>query len=160
MITKGGYALAANYLDNSRQTFLLPLESNFFALPLDKTNARHNYLVNKCLVGAGAAAYGYTGSPWNGSCAIPQFIESYEADDKRLGFTWTGGVQKAATTDASGNVIPQSGKPIAFTADDWAGQGVLNYSLRVHSIDNPGAYQQEVPLCQERNCSKRCWNLW
>ena len=142
VITKGGYALAANYLDNFKANISSSPEV-IFALPLDKTNARHNYLVNKCLVGAGAAAYGYTGSPWNGSCAIPQFIESYEADDKRLGFTWTGGVQKAATTDASGNVIPQSGKPIAFTADDWAGQGVLNYSLRVHSIDNPGAYQQE-----------------
>ena len=112
-------------------------------LPLDKINARHNYLVNKCLVGAGAAAYGYTGSPWNGSCAIPQFIESYENGDNRLAYTWAGGVQRLATKDAAGITIPQSGDPIAFTSDDWSGQGVLNYSAKVHSIDNPGAYQQE-----------------
>ena len=95
------------------------------------------------LAGAGAAAYGYEGSPWNGSCAVPQFIESYEEGDNRLGYTWAGGVQRMATKDASGKTIPQSGDPIAFSADDWSGQGVLNYSLKVHSIDNPGAYQQE-----------------
>lgn len=142
IIKDGGYTLAANYLDNFKNDINTSPEV-IFALPLDKTNASHNYLVNKCLVGAGAAAYGYTGSPWNGSCAVPQFIESYEAGDKRLGFTWTGGVQRYATEDASGNSIPQSGDPIPFDRDDWAGQGVLNYSLKVHSIDNPGAYFQE-----------------
>ena len=60
-----------------------------------------------------------------------------------MGYTWTGGIQRLATKDASGNVIPQSGDPIAFTADDWSGTGYLNYSLKVHSVDNPGAYQQE-----------------
>lgn len=142
IITNGGYALAPNYLDNFKANISTSPEV-IFAIPLDKKNASHNYLVNKCLVGAGAAAYGYNGSPWNGSCAVPQFIESYEDGDNRLAYTWAGGVQKAATKDASGNFIPQSGNPIPFTTDDWAGGGVLNYSLRVHSIDNPGAYQQE-----------------
>lgn len=142
VIKDGGYTLAPKYLDN----FKVKISSSpevIFALPLDKLNASHNYLVNKCLVGAGAAAYGFTGSPWNGSCAVPQFIESYDASDNRLGYTWAGGVQHLATKDAAGNTIPQSGDPIPFTADDWSGQGVLNYSLKVHSIDNPGAYQQE-----------------
>ncbi|MDD4991736.1 MAG: RagB/SusD family nutrient uptake outer membrane protein [Paludibacter sp.] len=142
VLKDGGYALAPNYSDNFKEDISTSPEV-IFAIPLDKKNASHNYLVNKCLVGAGAAAYGYTGSPWNGSCAIPQFIESYDASDNRLGYTWTGGVQKAATKDASGKTIPQSGAPIPFSADDWSGQGVLNYSLKVHSIDNPGAYQQE-----------------
>lgn len=141
-VLAGGYSLAPNYLDNFKDNIGTSPEV-IFALPLDKKNAGHNYLVNKCLVGAGAAAYGYDGSPWNGSCAVPQFIDSYEADDKRLAFTWAGGVQKLATKDASGNIIPQSGDPIPFTSDDWSGQGVLNYSKNVHSIDNPGAYQQE-----------------
>ncbi len=142
VISQGGYTLAANYLDNFKADISTSPEV-IFALPLDKTNATHNYLVNKCLVGAGAAAYGYTGAPWNGSCAVPQFIESYEDGDNRLADTWTGGIQYAATKDATGNTVPQSGDPIEFSSDDWAGQGVLNYSLRVHSIDNPGAYQQE-----------------
>ncbi len=142
VINEGGYTLAPNYLDNFKADISTSPEV-IFALPLDKTNAAHNYLVNKCLVGAGAQAYGYTGGPWNGSCAVPQFIESYHPDDNRLKYTWTGGVQRYATKDAQGNTIPQSGADIPFGADDWAGQGVLNYSLRVHSIDNPGAYQQE-----------------
>ena len=33
--------------------------------------------------------------------------------------------------------------PIKFGDDDWSGTGNLTYSLEVHSIDNPGAYQQE-----------------
>lgn len=142
VITKGGYALATNYLDNFKADISASPEV-IFAVPLDKKRASHNYLVNKCLVGAGAAAYGYTGAPWNGSCAVPQFIESYNSKDNRLGYTWTGGVQKKAIKNADGTYTPQAGGTIAFTSDDWAGQGVLNYSLRVHSIDNPGAYQQE-----------------
>ena len=142
VIDEGGYSLAPNYLDNFKADISSSPEV-IFALPLDNKNARHNYLVNKCLVGAGAAAYGYTGSPWNGSCAVPQFIESYQDGDNRLGYTWAGGVQHYATKDANGNTIPQSGDAIPFSADDWAGQGVLNYSMKVHSIDNPGAYQQE-----------------
>lgn len=100
-------------------------------------------MVNRCLVGAGAAAYGYAGTPWNGSCAIPQFIESYHENDKRLGYTWTGGIQRKAVLNVDGTYTPQAGDPIPFSADDWSGTGFLNYSLNVHSIDNPGAYQQE-----------------
>lgn len=142
VLESGAYSLADEYLDNFKVTISGSPEV-IFALPLDKVNGSHNYLVNKGLVGAGGAAYGYTGSPWNGSCAVPQFIDSYDPDDKRKDYTWTGGVQRYSTTDSEGNVIPQSGDPIPFTDDDWAGQGVLNYSLKVHSIDNPGAYQQE-----------------
>ena len=138
VINNGGYQLEANYADNFKTDISKSTEC-IFALPLDGTNASHCYLVNKCLVGAGAAAYGYQGSPWNGSCAVPQFIESYDPDDTRLTDTWTGGVQHYYTKEGG----PQSGDPIPFGDDDWAGQGVLNYSLNVHSIDNPGAYQQE-----------------
>lgn len=142
VITDGGFSLAPNYLDNFKADISGSPEV-IFAIPLDKKRAAHNYLVNKCLVGAGAAAYGYSGAPWNGSCAVPQFIDSYDAADNRSKYTWTGGIQKSATKDTDGNYIPQSGEPIPFTSDDWSGQGVLNYSKNVHSIDNPGAYQQE-----------------
>jgi hypothetical protein len=142
VIRDGGYGLAPNYLDNFKESIATSPEV-IFAIPLDRINASHNYLSNKCLIGAGAAAYGYSGNPWNGSCAVPQFIDSYDADDKRLNYTWTGGVQRQATTDAAGNVIPQSGDPISFADDDWSNTGILTYSKMVHSIDNPGAYMQE-----------------
>jgi hypothetical protein len=142
VIANGGYSLATNYLDNFKADISGSPEV-IFAIPLDNTNAAHNYLVNKVLVGAGAPAYGYNGTPWNGSAAVPQFIESYDPDDKRLTDTWTWGVQRYATQNAAGDYIPQSGDPIPFSTDDWSGQGVLNYSIQVHSIDNPGAYMQE-----------------
>lgn len=142
VISEGGYSLTANYLDNFKSDISGSSEV-IFALPLDKTNASHNYLVNKALVAAGAAAYGYSGAPWNGSCAVPQFIDSYDPDDKRLTDTWTGGIQKQAIENADGTFTPQAGDPIPFTSDDWSGTGYLNYSKQVHSIDNPGAYQQE-----------------
>lgn len=142
VINEGGYSLAPNYLDNFKADISSSPEV-IFAIPLDSKNAAHNYLVNKALVGAGAAAYGYNGAPWNGSCAVPQFIESYHQNDKRLGYTWTGGIQKKAVKNSDGTYTPQAGDPIEFTSDDWSGTGYLNYSLQVHSIDNPGAYQQE-----------------
>lgn len=142
VIADGGYTLAPHYLDNFKADIATSPEV-IFAIPLDNVNASHNYLSNKCLLGAGAEAYGLNGNPWNGSCAVPQFIESYIPEDKRSGYTWTGGEQRKATTDAAGNVIPQSGDPIKFADDDWSGTGNLNYSLKVHSIDNPGAYMQE-----------------
>ncbi|MFT4071326.1 MAG: RagB/SusD family nutrient uptake outer membrane protein [Dysgonamonadaceae bacterium] len=142
VITDGGFSLAPNYLDNFKSDISGSPEI-IFAIPLDKKQASHNYLVNKCLVGAGAAAYGYSGSPWNGSCAIPQFMNSYDVADNRLGYTWTGGIQKYAIQNADGTYTPQAGDPIPFSSDDWAGQGILNYCKDVHSIDNPGAYQQE-----------------
>ena len=44
-------------------------------------------------MGRGGAAFGYSGTPWNGSCAVPQFIHSYDPDDTRLTDTWAIGQQ-------------------------------------------------------------------
>lgn len=131
IIDNGGYSLSTNYKDN----FKAKLSGNneiIFAIPLDYTYASHNYLVNKCLIGAGAQAFGYNGTPWNGSCAIPQFIDTYHANDKRLDDTWAHGQQYHYETGAA----------IKTQADD---QGEVNlvYTKEVHSIDNPGAYMLE-----------------
>lgn len=131
IIDNGGYSLSANYKDN----FKAELKGNtevIFAIPLDYTYASHNYLVNKCLISAGAQAFGYNGSPWNGSCAIPQFIDTYHPNDKRLNDTWAHGQQYHY----------QTGAALKTQADD---QGEVNlvYTKEVHSIDNPGAYMLE-----------------
>jgi len=131
IIDNGGYSLTSNYKDN----FKANLQGNnemIFVIPLDYTYARHNYLVNKCLIGAGGAAFGYDGTPWNGSCAVPQFMDTYHAEDKRFDDTWAHGQQYHFTTGAA----------LKTTADD---QGEVNlvYTKQVHSIDNPGAYMLE-----------------
>ncbi len=131
VIDNGGYSLTANYKDN----FKAKLKGNkevIFAIPLDYTYAAHNYLVNKCLIGAGAQAFGYDGSPWNGSCAIPQFMDTYHADDKRFDATWAHGQQYHFETGAA----------LKTEADDQ-GEVNLAYTKEVHSIDNPGAYMLE-----------------
>ena len=142
VINSGSYRLATHYLDNHKSDLNNSSEV-IFAIPYDNVNARGNYNVNKALAAAGRAAFGYTGdTPYNGSAAVPQFIDTYDPDDKRLDYTWTYGIQRNATV-VNGVTIPNSGDPIAMTQDDWSGTGFLNYSKELHSVDEPGCYQQE-----------------
>ena len=148
VIDNGGYTLADNYLDNSKAD-QKPNPESIWAFPIDYVQGRiyGNCNDQKAHHPAARAVYGYTGVALNnGSCAIPQFIMSYDPDDKRLGWTWAGGVQHRATV-VNGVTIPNSGDPIALPGgaaeDDWAGGGVLNYNMEIHSADNPGAYKQE-----------------
>jgi len=139
VIRDGGYDLAPHYLDNFKRDISSSPEI-IFAIPQDVISGRRlNYLVNKVLTGPGAAAYGYLGEPWNGSAGVPQFIESYRPGDLRKDWTWTYGVQRHYTADGG----PQSGAPIRTDIEDWTGTGILNYSIDVTSIDNPGAYYQQ-----------------
>jgi hypothetical protein len=122
-----------------------------FAIPLDATYASANYLGNKCLHPLSAGTFLYNSAPWNGSCAVPQFMDTYDADDKRKTDTWLFGPQysyKKNGTDitiyeyndyvAAGNTDGLVATPLKNDAE-----GALNYSISVHSIDNPGAYKME-----------------
>ena len=131
VIDNGGYSLSADYKDNFKAD-LSTCPEIIFAIPLDAKYASHCYLVNKCLIGAGAKAFGYTGTPWNGSCAVPQFMDTYNPNDKRFDATWAHDQQYDYVT----------GDPLTADVDD---QGTVNlvYTKAVHSIDNPGAYMLE-----------------
>ena len=85
-----------------------------FAIPLDITHASHNYLSSKAVPQSGLEAYGCTGSAQNGSCAIPQFIDTYDEEDQRLADTWAMGIQKKAVKNSDGTYTPQAGDPIPF----------------------------------------------
>ena len=158
VVDEGGYTLADNYLDNSRNN-LSGAQEVIFVLPLDGAKASHNYLINKCFVGRGGAAFGYSGTPWNGSCAVPQFIHSYDPDDSRLTDTWAIG-QQYYYDDPSFPIYEQEQKrsddgPDMLTAamisaeprhkqhNHAAGNYPLVYTVEVHSINNPGAYDFE-----------------
>ena len=154
---EGGYTLAANYLDNSRAT--ITSDEAIFILPLDGAKASHNYLVNKCFVGAGGKAYGYSGTPWNGSCAVPQFIKTYDPDDTRLTDTWAIGQQyyyddptfpiyeeeqKRTDKDANGLSAAEISADSRHTEyGHQKGYFPLAYTVEVHSINNPGAHDFE-----------------
>ncbi len=125
IVKDGKYSLATNYTD----PFVDDASSCpevIFAIPFDYTYAQGNYLANKCLYSASAATFGLTISPWDGSCAIPQFIDTYDPDDKRLNMTWLVGKQ-----------YKLNGDPILIDGD------TMVYTKDVHSIDNPGAYPLE-----------------
>lgn len=142
IITEGGYSLAPNYKDN----FLENIQSCpevIFAIPGDRTHTAQFTLQSYCFPATGLEAYGSTAPGYNGSCAIPQWIRTYDDDDQRLNDTWAYGQQHYAVKNSDGTYTPNAGNPIPFAADDWSGTGYLNYNIQVHSIDNPGAFQQE-----------------
>ena len=69
---------------------------------------------------------------------------TYDEADQRLTDTWAGGPQYNALKQGDSYIINgDKDNPIMFEADDWTGTGILTYNMNVHSIDNPGAYQQE-----------------
>ena len=143
IINSGKYSLAATYKD----CFKEDLSSNpeiIFVVPGDRTHTVQFGLQSYCFPQSGIEAYGSTAPGYNGSCGIPQWIRTYDEDDQRLADTWAGGAQYHATKQGD-TYIPNSDKenPIYFEADDWTGTGILTYNMNVHSIDNPGAYQQE-----------------
>lgn len=153
VINEGGYSLAPDYLDNSRCTLNSTPEA-IFVIPLDEKQASHNYLVNKCFVAQGGKAYGYNGSPWNGSCAVPQFIKSYDKDDTRLGDTWAIGQQYYLGTQDPIYFADQKLTTQGLTDEEAAsaphssyghkpGDDPLVYTVEVHSINNPGAFDSE-----------------
>lgn len=142
VINNGGYSLAPNYSDSFRENISDNPEI-IFAVPQDRTHATHFLLHTYSFPQVGLEAFGCTATATNGSCAVPQFIDSYDADDKRATDTWTGGKQRKAVLNADGTYTPQAGDYIMYAEDDWANEGILNYNKNVHSIDNPGAYKQE-----------------
>lgn len=142
IIAEGGYSLAPNYKDNFREK-IESCPEVIFAIPGDRTHTVQFGLQSYCFPQTGLEAYGSTAAGYNGSCAIPQWFRTYDPDDQRLNDTWAYGQQHYAVKGADGTYVPNSGDPIPFADDDWSGTGFLNYNIQVHSIVNPGAFQQE-----------------
>lgn len=142
IIATGKYSLAPNYKDCFRES-IEECPEIIFAIPGDRTHTVQFGLQSYCFPQTGLEAYGSTAPGYNGSCAIPQWIYTYADGDKRLDDTWAYGEQRYAVKNSDGTYTPNAGDPIPFSSDDWSGTGYLNYNINVHSIDNPGAYQQE-----------------
>ena len=142
IIESGKYSLAANYKDNFKEN-IKDCSETIFAIPGDRTHTAQFGLQSYCFPQTGLEAYGSTAGGYNGSCGIPQWIRTYDSDDQRLNDTWAYGEQHYAVKNADGTYTPNAGDPIPFADDDWSGTGYLNYNINVHSIDAPGAFQQE-----------------
>jgi hypothetical protein len=131
ILAAGKYTLEPEY-KNCFKNDLSKSTEVIFGVPMDGKYASGNYLVNKCLIAEGKKAFGATGTAWNGSCGIPQFMDTYDGKDQRFDDTWAHGQQYEY----------QTGKILMTNADDQ-GNVKLAYTKEVHSIDNPGAYMLE-----------------
>ncbi len=97
-----------------------------FALPFDETyiedwNAFDFHLYS--LQPENQATYNFQATPWGGVCVLPQYIDTFDPDDKRLTDDFISGMQFSANGDTlkctMGNLV---GKP-------------LEYVNKVNSID-------------------------
>jgi hypothetical protein len=61
------------------------------------------------------ATYNFQNSPWGGICAIPQFINTFDADDSRLANNWIQGQQYTSSGGILiGTLGAYTGKPLAY----------------------------------------------
>lgn len=96
IIGSGKFGLETNLKDvfkteneNSRETI--------FAIPFDEKYAFGFNLVMETLQPQNQRTYNVESACWGGTCAIPQFINSYDPQDTRLKETWIQGPQLSAS---------------------------------------------------------------
>jgi starch-binding outer membrane protein, SusD/RagB family len=110
VIASGKFSLATNY----RDPFLFDNENSveeIFSIPFDSKYAAYSYHPFKALHPASQATFNLAAQPWDGSGGIPQFIDTYDADDSRLKDSWLGGPQ----VSSSGAPIMVDGKQLNYT---------------------------------------------
>ncbi len=130
IIDSGEFSLTANFSD----VFAIENENlveSIFAIPFDNRNAGGSYLAYKALLGKSRETFDLSGSPWGGSAAIPQFIDTYDEDDQRLTDTWLGGPQ-----------LTSSGAPLLLDDNDPGSQLIYeNYIKNVNEADDNEGYR-------------------
>lgn len=107
------------------------LSETIFAIPFDHINAGGSYLAFKALLGSSRATFDLSGTPWGGSAAIPQFIDTYDEDDQRLTDTFLGGPQ-----------LTSAGEPLLLDANDPGSQlEYVNFIKNVNEADDNEGYR-------------------
>jgi hypothetical protein len=126
VINSAKFSLSANYSDNFKEDISTSKEI-IFGIPFAEKYAGGNYYANKWISTAGRAAFNFNGWATGGSLVLPQFLDTYDAQDTRYTSCWTLGQQYDIN---SGAAIVADGIPVIYTKE-------------VHSIDNPGCYPYE-----------------
>ncbi|NCI46780.1 RagB/SusD family nutrient uptake outer membrane protein [Sediminibacterium soli] len=119
VIASNSYSLAARYKDNFTATNDASPEM-VFAVPYDEIMATENNLHMKTLDPLMQLVYPMQVQPWGGNCAVPQWIDTYDADDQRLKDTWIMGPQYNATTGA---LVINYVKTVTSIASSTSNQG-------------------------------------
>lgn len=159
IINSGNYALEGDYFAN----FSADNEGsgeNIFSIPYDEVFATgFNLVMQTNHIISGPATYQLTGQPWNGWCAVGEFVKSYEDTDLRKGQPGTeegpsrvrGNFLWGAQWDAAGKVR-QNDDNYLLTGEDPDGPPI---TLRVDVNElKPNAWREagarvakfEIPL--------------
>lgn len=100
IIESNKYQLAENFKDNF-VTENQNCPEIIFAVTFDELLGGNFHYHMKTLHNENQKTYNMIVQPWGGSCAIPQFIDTYDSDDGRLKDTWIMGQQY----DYKGNIL-------------------------------------------------------
>ena len=92
VINSNKYQLDNNYSDVFTYTNQNSKEI-IFAIPYDEIYGVGNQIHLKTLDPLSQSVYQMTAQPWGGNCAVPQFIDTYDADDSRMKDSWIQGPQ-------------------------------------------------------------------
>jgi starch-binding outer membrane protein, SusD/RagB family len=141
IIASGLYTLAANPLD----PFSTNNEDNseaIFAIPLDETNVNFYAYPARTLNGASGPTFDLKLSSWGGTGMIPQFIDTYDPDDERLG-AYVGGPQ---VTYKGEPLMLSDGTQLNYTnymtsvygAEKYEGWRCVKYQIRLGLNQYPG----------------------
>lgn len=128
VINSGKYILEPDF-KNPFKTHNETSGEIIFATPFaSKSNPFEDYgwfhLVCKTLHPGSQATYDLEVQPWGGNCAIPQFIDTYDPNDKRLEDSWIMGPQFALNGDT-----------IYLSMDDARTSEQLNYTNILQGIE-------------------------
>ncbi len=93
IISSGKYRLEATYRAPFARANQTSVE-NVFAVPYDAISGNQSNFHMKTLKPDLQFVFGMAAQPWGGSASNPQFIDSYDPDDGRLGDTWLMGPQR------------------------------------------------------------------
>lgn len=129
VIDNGGYALTPTYFDNF-ETENQNSTEQIFSVVYDEVRSGWLHYHWKTLHPASQATYDLGTQPWGGSCAIPQFIDTYDPNDARLGI-WIKGPQ-----------FSSAGLPIYNSIDPALSTVQLNYTKDIDgNIDATKEYE-------------------
>ncbi|MGN0195180.1 MAG: RagB/SusD family nutrient uptake outer membrane protein [Candidatus Cryptobacteroides sp.] len=97
IINNGPYSLSATYAEMFTPDVSYTNPEVIFAIPYDNTyyTGQHVFSMGMKFYppSEGRDHFGYSFSTWGGNCGNPQFIKSYDPEDKRLEDTWLHGPQ-------------------------------------------------------------------
>ncbi len=128
------YDLESNYKD----IFKVDNEDSdeiVFAVPYDNKNGTGWNAHMKQLLPAHRDVFNMTAQPWGGSSANPQFINSYNPQDKRFGATWLHGDQLNAT-DGSVVMTLVNKMPSIYDCEFEEGYRVCKYEIEAGCKSN------------------------